>query len=135
MLKIRVDDIEENTNQFHDYSKNLNEHTMYIKEVESGEIKININNLDTKKARENFYISAKLWKAPSDKTIKLLTFLFNKTIKEGVVVQKLKTAVVHLPIKKNLKWKYPVTDLSVNFTFNNQTIRKINTWAFNALLR
>lgn len=33
---------------------------MYIKEVESGEIKININNLDIKKARENFYVSPKL---------------------------------------------------------------------------
>ena len=32
---------------------------MYIKELESGEIKININNLDTKKARENFYVSPK----------------------------------------------------------------------------
>lgn len=112
MLKIRVDDIKKNKNQFQDYSKNPNEHNMYIKELESGEIKININNLDTKKARENFYVSPKPWKAPSDKIIELLTFLFNKTIKEGVVLQKLKTAVVHIPIKKNLKLKYPVIDLS-----------------------
>ena len=49
-----ADDIEETTNQFQNYSKNHNQNSMYIKEVEAGENKTNINNLDTKKTGKIF---------------------------------------------------------------------------------
>ena len=77
-----VDDAGETANKFQDYLKNLNEHSMLLKEVEPGEIKKIINNLDTKKASDIFHITPKLLKATSDKIIEPFTFLFNETIKK-----------------------------------------------------
>ena len=48
VAKNLVDDIWETANKFQNYPKNPNEHSMFLKEVEPGEI---INNLEIKKAK------------------------------------------------------------------------------------
>ena len=100
-----VHDIGETANKFQDYLKNPNEHSMFLKEVEPAEIKKIIINLDIKGASDIFDITPKLLKAASDKLIEPLTFLFNETIKKGLIPQKLKMAVVYPIHKKESKIK------------------------------
>ena len=71
-----------------------------------------------------FDITPKLLKAASDKIIEPLTFLFNETIKKGVIPQKLKMAVVYHLHKKESKMKVsnyrPISILPlVSNTFEN----------------
>ena len=52
-----VDDIGETANKFRDCLKKPNEHSMFLKEVEPGEIKNIINNIDIQKASDIFDIT------------------------------------------------------------------------------
>ena len=78
---------------------------MFLKEIEPAEIKKIINNLDIERASDIFDISPKLLKVASEKSIEPLTFLFNETIKKGVIVQKLIMPVVYRIHKKESKMK------------------------------
>ena len=72
-------------NKYQDYLKNPNEHSMHLTEIESDEIKIQIKNLNSKKASDFFGISANFLKFAGDKIIQSLTFLFNESIRNGIV--------------------------------------------------
>ena len=85
--------------------KNPNEHSMYLTEIEPDEIKIQIKNLNSKKASDFFGISANFLKFAGDKIIQPLTFLFNESIRNAIVPEKLKLAVVYPIYKKDSKMK------------------------------
>ena len=91
--------------KYQDYLKNPNKHSMYLTEIEPDEIKTQIKNLNSKKASEIFGISANFLKFVGDKIIQPLTFLFNESIRNGIVPEKLKLAVVYQIRKKDLKMK------------------------------
>ena len=93
--------IGQTNNKYQDYLKNPNEHSMYLTEIEPDEIKIQIKNLNSKKASDFFGISANFLKFADDKIIQPLTFLFNAS----VVPEKLKLAVVYPIHKKDSKMK------------------------------
>ena len=58
-----------------------------------------MKSLKSKKASDIFGISANFLKFAGDETIQPLIFLFNESIRNGVVPEKLKLAVVY-PIHK-----------------------------------
>ena len=78
---------------------------MYLTEIEPDEIKIQIKNLNSKKASDFFGISANFLKFAGDKIIQPLTLLFNESIRNGIVPEKLKLAVVYPIHKKDSKMK------------------------------
>ena len=90
---------------------------MFLKEVEPGEIKKIINNLDIK--NDIFDITPKLLKAASEKIIEPLTYLFNETIKKRCNSTKAKNGCC-LSIQLQTYF---------NFTFSKQNIQKTNTRA------
>ena len=68
---------------------------MYLTEIDPDETKTQIKNLNSKHASDIFDISAK-------KVIQPLTFLFNESIRNGSVPEKLKVAVVY-PVHKKIQ--------------------------------
>ena len=68
---------------------------MYLTEIDPDETKTQIKNLNSKHASDIFDISAK-------KVIHPLTFLFNESIRNGSVPEKLKVAVVY-PVHKKIQ--------------------------------
>ena len=92
-------------NKYQDYLKNSNERRMYLTEIEPDEIKAQIKNLNSKKVSDIFDISANLLKFAGDKIIQPLTFLFNESIRNGIVPEKLKLEVVYPIHKKDSKMK------------------------------
>ena len=93
--------IGQTNNKYQDYLKNPNEHSMCLTEIEPDEIKIQIKNLNNKKASDFFGISANFLKFAGDKIIQPPTFLFN----ESIVPEKLKLAVVYPIHKEDTKMK------------------------------
>ena len=91
--------------KYQDYLKNPNKHSMYLTEIEPDEIKTQIKNLNNKKPSDILDISANFLKFAGDKIIQPLTFLFNESIRNGIVPEKLKLAVVYQIRKKDLKIK------------------------------
>ena len=87
--------IGQTNNKYQDYLKNPNDHSIYLTEIESDEIKIQIKNLNSNKASDFFGISPNFLKFAGDKIIQPLTFLFNESIRNGIVPEKLKLAVVY----------------------------------------
>ena len=92
-------------NKYQDYLKNPNEHSMHLTEVEPDEIKIQVKNLNSKKASDFFGISANFLKFAGDKIIQSLRILFNESIRNGILPEKLKLAVVYQVHKKVSKMK------------------------------
>ena len=78
---------------------------MYLTEIVPDEIKTQIKNLNSKKATDLFGISANFMKFVRDKIIQPLTFLFNESIRNEIVPEKLKLAVVYPIHKKDSKMK------------------------------
>ena len=66
-----------------------------LTEIGSDEIKRQIKKLNSKKACDICGISAKFLKFAADKIIQPLVFLFNESIRIGIVPEKLKLAVVY----------------------------------------
>ena len=91
--------------RYQDYLKNPNELIMYLTEIEPDEIKTQIENLNSKKAGDIFGVSANFLKFAGDNIIQPLTFLFNESIRNGIVPEKLKLAVVYPIHKKDSKMK------------------------------
>ena len=80
---------------------------MYLTEIELDETKTQIKNLNSKHASvtrtfDTFDISANFLKFAAKKVIQPLTFLFNESIRNGSVPEKLKVAVVY-PVHKKIQ--------------------------------
>ena len=78
---------------------------MYLTKIESDEIKTQIKKLNSKKASDIFGISAKFLKFAGDRIMQPLTFLFNESIRIGIVPEKLKLVVAYPIHKKDSKMK------------------------------
>ena len=78
---------------------------MHRTEIESDEIRTQIQNLNSKKISDIFRIAANFPKFSGDKIIQPLAFLFNESISYGIVPDKLKLAVVYPIHKKGSKMK------------------------------
>ena len=94
-----VDKIENSNNEFQDYLKNPNEHSIFLNETEPGEIYNLIMKLDVKKASDIYHISSKLIKTAATPLSEILALLFNRSFELGIFPTKLKLAKV-LPIYK-----------------------------------
>ena len=83
---------------------------MYLTEIDPDETKTQIKNLNSKhasdifdiSASDIFDISANFLKFAAKKVIQPLTFLFNESIRNGSVQEKLKVAVVY-PVHKKIQ--------------------------------
>ena len=75
---------------------------MYLTEIDPDETKTQIKNLNSKHASDIFDISANFLKFATKKVIQPLTFLFNESIRNGSVPEKLKVAVVY-PVHKKIQ--------------------------------
>ena len=75
---------------------------MYLTEIEPAETKTQIKNLNSEQASDIFDISANFLKFAGNKVIQPLTFLFNESIRNGIVPEKLKVAFVY-PVHKKIK--------------------------------
>ena len=75
---------------------------MYLTEIDPDETKTQIKNLNSKHASDIFDISANFLKFAAKKVIQPLTFLFNESIRNGSVPEKLKVAVVY-PVHKKIQ--------------------------------
>ena len=80
---------------------------MYLTEIELDETKTQIKNLNSKHANSKHKfseidISANFLKFAAKKVIQPLTFLFNESIRNGSVPEKLKVAVVY-PVHKKIQ--------------------------------
>ena len=75
---------------------------MYLTEIDPDETKTQIKNLNSKHASDIFDISANFLKFAPKKVIQPLTFLFNESIRNGSVPEKLKVAVVY-PVHKKIQ--------------------------------
>ena len=97
--------IGETNKKYQGYLKNSNGNNMYLTKIEPNEIKTQIKNLNSKKTRDIFGTSKYFPKFAGDKIIQPLTFLFNESIRNGIVPEKLKLAVVYPIHKKDSKMK------------------------------
>ena len=78
---------------------------MYLTEIDPDETKTQIKNLNSKHASDTFDtfdISENFLKFAAKKVIQPLTFLFNESIRNGSVPEKLKVAVVY-PVHKKIQ--------------------------------
>ena len=79
---------------------------MYLTEIDPDETKTQMKNLNSKHAiyyqHDIFDISANFLKFAPKKVIQPLTFLFNESIRNGSVPEKLKVAVVY-PVHKKIQ--------------------------------
>ena len=82
-----------------DYLKNPNKHSIFLKEVDQGEVRKILKTLDTKKSGDVYGLTPFLVKIACDELTPILTLLFNKSFSEGVFPSVLKYAKV-VPIHK-----------------------------------
>ena len=78
---------------------------MYLTEIHPDETKTQIKNLNSEHASDTFDIfdiSENFLKFAAKKVIHPLTFLFNESIRNGSVPEKLKVAVVY-PVHKKIQ--------------------------------
>ena len=92
-------DLGEYNNEFQDYLKNPNKHSFFLKEADPKEVHKLLLKIDTKKSSDIFGISPKLTKLSAEFIKRHLSLIFNEPFKEGIVPNKLKSAIVH-PIHK-----------------------------------
>ena len=85
---------------FQDYLKNPNEHSLFLKEAEPGEVLKILNSLNTKKSSDIFVISPKLIKIAAENLKTHISVIFNYSIHQGVFPSKLKIVLIR-PIYKN----------------------------------
>ena len=85
--------------QYQDYLKNPNEHSLYLNEVDPGELREIISKLDEGKSGDVYGVTPFLLKVGCEELLDTLTMLFNRTFIEGVFPSVLKFAKV-IPIHK-----------------------------------
>ena len=81
----------ETNNKFQDYLKDPN---IFLKETTPAEVQKLLNNLNTRKASDRYGISPKLVKLSSECIKKCLSQIFPASFHEGIVPDKLKSAVI-----------------------------------------
>ena len=79
--------------------KNPNKHSFFLKEVDPDEVHKLLLKLNTKKSSDRFGISPKPIKLLAEFIKGHLSLIFNESFKEGIVSDKLKSAIVY-PIHK-----------------------------------
>ena len=67
---------------------------MHLTEIGPDETKTQIKNLNSKQASDIFDISASFLKFADNKVIQPLTFLFNESMRNGIVPEKLKVVCI-----------------------------------------
>ena len=87
------------SNKFQGYLKDPNTHSFFVMETTSAEVQILLNNLNTRKASDIYGISPQLVKLSSRRNRKCLSQIFTASFHEGIVSDKLKSAVIY-PIHK-----------------------------------
>ena len=87
--------------KYQDYLKNPNEHTIFLKETDFGEVSTLIHKLDITKSGDIYGITPKLIKDAGPGMASNLTILFNKSIATGIFPQLLKTTKVILIYKSD----------------------------------
>ena len=80
--------------KFHDYMKNLNEHSLFLKEAKPGEVLKILNNLNPKKSSDIFGIFPKLIKIATENLKTHMSVIFNCSIHQGVFPSKLKIGLI-----------------------------------------
>ena len=80
VAKNLLENLGERNTKYQDHLKNPNENTMYLYEIDPGEVKLVITTLDTTKSGDIYGISPKLSKYAGEELATNLTFLFNKSI-------------------------------------------------------
>ena len=103
VAKKLLENMDETNNKFQDYFKNPNEHNLFMKETDPEEVNKYLNNLDMKKANDNYGISPKLIKIGASKLKLHVAFIFNQCLTHGIFPYKLKTAIVYPIHKRNSK--------------------------------
>ena len=94
-----VDKIDKSNNKYQDFLKNPNQHSMFLKEVEPGEVLNILLKLDTTKAADIYGISPKFVQFCSKELFLKLTKIFNLSFKVGKFPDLMKIAEV-IPIFK-----------------------------------
>ena len=94
-----VDKIDKSNNKYQDFLKNPNQHSMFLKEVEPGEVLNILLKLDTTKAADIYGISPKFVQYCSKELFLKLTKIFNLSFKVGKFPDLMKIAEV-IPIFK-----------------------------------
>ena len=84
----------EPNNKFQDCLKDPNTHSFFLKETTPAEVQKLLNNLNTRKASDIYGISPKLMKLSSEGIKKCLLQIFTASFHEGIVPNKLKSAVI-----------------------------------------
>ncbi len=85
--------------KYQDYLKNPNKHSIFLKEVDFGEVYDLLSNLDTTKAKDLYDISPKLLRLGARELSPNLTKIFNISLRTGKFPGKLKFAKV-IPVFK-----------------------------------
>ena len=93
----RLTKIENTTTKYEDYLENPNEHSIFLKEVDFGEVCEIISKFDTTKSGDIYRINPKLHKIGANEVTYNLTKLFNVSIALNQFPDKLKIAKV-IPI-------------------------------------
>ena len=88
------------TTKFQDYLKNPNEHTIFLKEVDFGEVRDILKNLDITKSGDLYGISPKLIQCVANEMAPNLAMIVNTSFRFGKFPDILKVAKV-IPIYKN----------------------------------
>ena len=86
--------------KYQDYLKNPNEHSMFLNEVEPGEVRKILLSLDVSKSGDICGITPFLMKSGCEQLYETLTYLYNRTFHEGIFPKVLKFANV-IPIHKS----------------------------------
>ena len=85
--------------KFQDYLKNPNKHSIYLNEIEPGEVHELLSKLDISKSGDTYNITPKLLKIAANALCNPLTRIFNKSFELGSFPDLLKLAKV-IPIHK-----------------------------------
>ena len=94
-----VKDLPKPNTKFQDYLKNPNKHELFLKEIDPGEIRDLLKDLDISKAADIYGFSPKLLKIGYDILCYPLAAVFNLSFSEGIFPTKLKCAKV-IPVHK-----------------------------------
>ena len=95
-----LSDIGETNSKYQDYLKNPNEHSIFLREVDFGEVYKIVTDLDITKSGDIYGISPRFLQLGASEMSKNLTAIFNKSLSLGKFPEKLKIAQV-IPIFKS----------------------------------
>ena len=94
-----VSKIDKTNSKYQDFLKNPNEHSIFLKEVDFGEVYKIVANLDTTKSGDIYGITPKFLQLGANELSTNLTLIFNKSLSLGAFPDQLKIAKV-IPVYK-----------------------------------